>query len=146
MKKYRKAVFIVTYARTKRGIEYLILKRQLHWKGWEFPKGGIQILERKKTAVKRELFEETRLNPKFGKIKKHNYSGKYKYSKVLEDRVNFKGQTFSLYSVEVKKARAKVDNYEHSGSKWVDFKQAQKLLKWPNQKKALGIVNRSLGQ
>ena len=43
--KYRKIVFIVTYAKLKDKIYYLILKRKLHWKGWEFVKGGIDFPE-----------------------------------------------------------------------------------------------------
>jgi len=41
---YRKAVFVVVYRETKTGKDrkYLILKRKLHWKGWEFPKGGLE--------------------------------------------------------------------------------------------------------
>ena len=58
MKKYRKAVFIVTYLKTKKGIKYLILKRKLHWVGWEFPKGGLEKKEKKiqgaKSASKRK--------------------------------------------------------------------------------------------
>ena len=50
---YRKGFFIVTYSRTKEGIKYLILKRKLHWKGWEFPKGGLEKGESFEKAVKR---------------------------------------------------------------------------------------------
>ena len=57
--KYRNAIFIVTYrCINKDKILYLILKRQLHWKGWEFPKGGIDFFETKKRAIKRELKEK----------------------------------------------------------------------------------------
>jgi len=138
--KYRRAVFIVTYSRTKKGVEYLVLKRKLHWKGWEFPKGGIDFLETKRQAVKRELFEETGLRP-LGKIKKFNFSGKYKYPKRIEDRGDFVGQTFSLYAAEVKKLKAKFDKYEHSDFRWVTFEKALKLLKWSNQRKSLKIVD-----
>ena len=37
-RKYRKGIFFVVYAKTKKGIKYLVLKRKLHWSGWEFPK------------------------------------------------------------------------------------------------------------
>lgn len=137
--KYRRAVFIVTYARTKKGIEYLILKRKLHWKGWEFPKGAVNFLEKKKSAVKREIKEETGLTPL--KIKKRNFSGKYKYDKIYSDRPKFQGQSFQLYSAEVKKEKIKLDNLEHSDYKWVSFEEALKKLTWPNQKKSLRIVN-----
>jgi len=137
--KYRKAVFIVTYAKPKNKISYLILKRKLHWKGWEFPKGGIKFFEIKKQTIKREIKEETGLIPI--KIKKFNVSGRYKYDKKYPNRKGFIGQSFSLYAVEVKKGKVKIDGYEHSDYKWVNFKEAMKKLKWPNQKKCLNVVN-----
>jgi len=140
--KFRKAVFIVTYSKIKNDFEFLILKRKLHWKGWEFPKGGVNFFETKKTAVKRELIEETGLSAL--RIKKFDFSGKYNYSKRLSDRPNFKGQTFSLYAVQVKKEKAKLDTVEHSDYKWVSYEKALKMLKWPNQKKSLEIVNNFL--
>jgi len=139
IKKYRPAVFIVTYSKDKNRIEYLILKRKLHWKGWEFPKGGMKKIETKEKAVKREIKEETGLE--ILNIKKFNIHGKYKYDKEYPDRKNIKGQTFSLYSAEVKKAKIKLDKLEHSDYKWLDFKQARKNLTWSNQRKCLKIVN-----
>ncbi|MFH1607647.1 MAG: NUDIX domain-containing protein [archaeon] len=140
-KTYRRAIFIVTYARTKQGIKYLILKRKLHWVGWEFPKGGKRIYETNKRTVKRELKEETGL--KVLKIKKFDFSGKYKYDKAYKGREKFIGQSFSLYAVEVDKRKVKIDN-EHSDYKWEGFREAVKKLKWDNQKKSLRIVNKWL--
>jgi 8-oxo-dGTP pyrophosphatase MutT (NUDIX family) len=137
--KYRSAVFIVTYSKTSKGIEYLILKRKLHWKGWEFPKGAINLFETKKRAVKRELKEETGLVPI--KIKKFNIQGKYSYNKKLVDRPKVIGQTYNLFAVEVKKKKVIVDNYEHSGYQWIKFNEAFKKLKWENQRKCLKVVN-----
>jgi len=140
--KYRKAVFIVTYSIIGNKIEYLILKRKLHWKGWEFPKGGVNIFETKKQAVKRELKEETGLRAL--KIKKFNIKGKYDYDKEYPDRPGFKGQTYTLYSAEVKKGGIKFDKTEHSGYKWASFNEALKNLTWKNQKKCLKEVNSCL--
>ncbi|MFH1311136.1 MAG: NUDIX domain-containing protein [Nanoarchaeota archaeon] len=138
--KYRKALFIVTFARDKKEIKYLILKRKLHWKGWEFPKGAIEKKESIIKTIKRELKEETGL--KELKIKEFNFSGKYNYNRIYQDRPKIKGQTFSLYAVEVKKRKIKVDNIEHNDYKWVDFEKALMMLKWSNQKKSLKIVNK----
>jgi len=140
--KFRKAVFIVTYARTKKGIEYLILKRKLHWKGWEFPKGGLNFFETKKGGVKRELREETGLIPI--KIKKFKVNGKYKYNKKFSDRKGILGQAYSLYSVEVKKKKVKLDRKEHCDFKWLSFEKAKKKLTWANQRKCLAIVEKWL--
>src|SRR3989344_489310 len=109
--KFRKSVFIVVYFRNKKEIQYLILKRKLHWSGWEFPKGGVEFSESEKTAVRREIKEETGL--KIIKIKKFNVEGKFRYNKKLLDRPGFSGQEYSLYSAEVKKAKVKIDKREH---------------------------------
>ena len=139
MKKYRPAVFIIPYSKTEKGTEFLLLKRKLHWRGWEFSKGGIKNKESKEKAAKRELLEETGL--KLKKLKKLKYSGKYLYEKDFTDRPGYKGQTFSLFAAEIKKDRIRLDKKEHSGFRWVDFKKAMKILTWPNQKKSLKIVN-----
>lgn len=63
---------------------------------------------------------------------------------MLPDRPGIKGQTFSLYAVEIKKEKIRLDKLEHSDYKWVSFKKAIKMLKWSNQKKSLEIVNKWL--
>lgn len=145
--KYRKAVFAVVYARTKKGIEYIILKRKKHWRGWEFVKGKIEPLELKRKTAIREVFEETGLKPIKGSIKKFKFSGKYKWETTLSDRPGLVGQTFSLYGIEVKKpqnGKIKIDEEEHSDSQWTDFQGALKKLTWPNQIKSLRMVNKWL--
>lgn len=140
--KFRKAVFIVTYRKQGNKILYLLLKRKLHWKGWEFPKGGVENFEFKKSAVKREAFEETGQKPI--KIKKFSIKGRYKYNKLLPDRPGFIGQKFKLFSAEIKNKNIKFDKKEHSAYKWLDFDKAWKALSWPNQKVCLNVVNKKL--
>ncbi len=137
--KYRRAVFVVVYAKSKKGVEYLILKRKHHWAGWEFPKGGTNPFELKRHAAKREVREETGL--KLLKLKRFDVNGRYKYGKEFPDRPGIIGQTFSLYAAEVRKGKEKRDKLEHSGSKWMKFSEAMKKLTWSNQKKCLKIVN-----
>ncbi len=146
--KYRKAIFCVCYTITsKKEIKYLLLKRKLHWKGWEFPKGKIElyeILNRKNTAL-REVQEETGLVPKKKTLKKYPIKGKYLYTKELKDRPGTIGQSYHLYSVEIPYSqKVKLDKKEHSSFKWCSFKQAIKLLTWKNQKDSLKIVNKNL--
>lgn len=137
--KYRKAVFVLPYAKIGKKVEYLILKRKLHWRGWEFTKGGIEKGEEKEEAARRELKEETGLIAL--RIKKIKFSGRYRYNKRFSTRPGMIGQTFSLFAAEVKKSRVHYDRKEHSGSKWADFSEASKILTWPNQRKSLKLVN-----
>jgi 8-oxo-dGTP pyrophosphatase MutT (NUDIX family) len=143
-KKYRKAVFVVVYRKNKGKPEYLLLKRKLHWKGWEFCKGGADSGESlKKTAI-REVKEESGLRAK--NIKKHNKSGKYRYEKELADRPGIIGQKYVLFSAEVGMEKVKLDkkHKEHSSHKWMSFEKAVNKLKWPNQKACLRLVHKSL--
>lgn len=141
-KKFRHAVFGVAYSIDRKGkIEYILLKRKKHWKGWEFPKGKVERFETKKKAVKREVHEETGL--KVLKIKRFNEKGLYLYHKKLKDRPGVVGQTYHLFAVNIKKGnrKLKLDKIEHNGYKWVGFREAQKKLTWPNQRKCLKIVD-----
>jgi len=143
--KFRKGIFVVIYKiDNNKSIDYLLLKRKLHWKGWEFSKGGIEKGETKMQTVKREVREESGINPVKGKIKKYNLKGKYFYDKnTIKDRC-CEGQTYELFSAQIKKGKIKIDKKEHSDYKWVDFRKAIKMLKWKNQKRALGVVDKSL--
>ena len=139
MKKYRRAIFAVVYYFDKGKIKYLLLKRKLHWKGWEFPKGGIENNETKRDAVKREVLEETGL--KIIRIKKFDFHGKYDYEKPLNDRKGVSGQTYDLFLVEVKKGDVSIDKKEHEDFSWESYEDALKKLKWLDQKTSLKIVN-----
>ena len=46
--------------------------------------------------------------------------------------------------VEIEKVKVKLDGFEHSDYKWMDFEKALKILKFSNQKKSLEIVNKWL--
>jgi len=137
--KYRKGIFLVVYSIYEGKTRYLVLKRKLHWKGWEFPKGGIEKGESIKKTIMRETKEETGKNPIT--IKKFDINGKYNYNKYYPDRAGFKGQTYKLYSVNIDFGKIKIDKREHSGYKWLEFNKAVKKLTWINQKKCLRIVN-----
>ena len=141
-KRYRKAVFIVVYCRSRRsGIaRYILLKRKLHWSGWEFPKGGIERGEKQINAVRREIKEETSLAVR--KIARYNIVGRYIYnSAARKDRPGFIGQSFRLYSAEVCLGKVIIDKKEHLGYKWLEFEEAYRKLKWKNQKKCLSFAN-----
>ena len=139
MNKFRKAVFVVVYSLEGKKPEYLLLKRKLHWKGWEFPKGKIERFELKRKTARRETKEETGLD--ILKLQKHPYKGRYLYPKSFKDRLNLVGQTFQLFSGKVKKGKISLDPKEHSGHKWCSYSEALKKLTHDEKKKSLKIVN-----
>lgn len=141
--RYRKAIFAVAYTISENGVEYILLKRKKHWKGWEFPKGKIERFELKKKTAKRELFEETGL--KAVSVKRfRQINGKYLYDHELKDRPGVVGQTFHLFAIEVEKpldGKIKIDPKEHYKGEWLSFKDAYKKLTWDDQKRCLKIVD-----
>lgn len=140
---YRKGIFLVVYRRVDNKTEYLLLKRKINWRGWEFPKGGIEKGETIKQTILRELKEEAG-GLKLLKMKNHHKKGKWKYRRELKDHPCIKGQTYSLYSVRVGSGRVKFDKKEHSGYKWDNFNKAIEMLTWPNQLSCLRIVNQKI--
>lgn len=142
--KLRKGVFLVIYKIENKKPKYLLLKRKLHWVGWEFPKGGIELFETKKRAVKRECKEETGLD--VFNIKKYNYKGFYVYPRIFRDRIGYFGQSFTLFSGEVKQGNKKItlDKREHSTYKWMGYEDAMKSLMHYEKKKSLEIVDKYL--
>ncbi|MBS3094161.1 NUDIX domain-containing protein [Candidatus Pacearchaeota archaeon] len=139
--KYRPSVFIVTYSFFEGNLIYLMLKRKLHWTGWEFPKGGIERGETFFDAVKRELKEETGIKLGKEKIKKFNVRGKFDYARKYPDRPGFIGQKYTLFSVEIKKQKIKFDKREHAGYEWLNFEKAYKKITHEDQKKCLKVVD-----
>ena len=141
-KNYRKGVFIIVYKIKNKKINYLILKRKLHWNGFEFPKGGIEKGETILDAVKRETHEETGL--KIEKIINHGIKGKYEYDKKIPGRENISGQTYSLYSAKVNNGKVSIDKHEDTKYYWLNYKESLKILSKKNQKDCLKIVNRKI--
>ena len=147
MKTYRKGVFFVVYKKEKGKLLYLMLHRKKHWKGWEFPKAGLKKWEKSKAneekGVRRELKEEAG-GCKLIRLIRFNIRGKYKYNKQIPERKDWLGQTYSLYAAEVGCKKVKIDKEEHDNYKWLRFKEALKILTWPNQKKCLRVVNKKI--
>ena len=138
--KYRKGIFCIAY--TAKPLRYLLLHRKLHWKGWEFPKGGSLAREKPENTVKRELMEETRLRAI--KIKQFPIKGSFIYDKKTQSEWKAKGFKYVLFSAEVKKGKVRISKREHDRYKWCTYRQALRLLSWPERKKCIKLVNRTI--
>ena len=142
-KNYRSGIFLVIYKKERgRRVQYLLLQRKLHWKGWEFTKGGIEKGESELEAIKRELKEECGL--KLISFQEYKKKGRYVYDKKTARGRGKQGQTYKLFSARVKPGKVKIDKLEHSGYRWVGFKRAMELLTWENQRGCLRVVDRKI--
>lgn len=131
----RKAVVGVVYRKGDQ-IEFLILHRILLWKGWEFPKGGIERSDRaEEAALIREIQEETGLSG-IRVREKLPYQIKYDFPKYNE---KYTGTVQSVYLVRAFDGEITLTK-EHDAFKWLPYKEAKKLLTHQQQKKALDIA------
>ena len=129
------------------GERFLLLHRKLNWKGWEFPKGGIEKDEKFEDTIKRELFEETGIK-KFSIIDKVDEF-------VYVDKIRKKESFIKNYLVHVSSNSKVILNNEHAldgkiiiehdDFKWCFAKEAVNLLTHKNQKESMRKAIKLLG-
>ena len=77
--KIRKGIFAVVYKKVDDYYHFAVFERQLHWKGWEMIKGGLEKNETYEGCVRRELKEEAGIRniiklEKLNEIQSWNYT------------------------------------------------------------------------
>lgn len=130
----RKLVAAVVYRKDGR---FLLLKRKLNWKGWEFVKGQVEK-EPMKKAVLREVREETGLR-KAKIICKLPVEVIYHHRSMHGHRTS----TQSGFLVEYPGGRIRLSP-EHSSYRWADRKRAEKLLTYVTHKTFLRLADRHI--
>ncbi len=98
--------------------------------------------EKPENAVTREVEEETGL--KALSVIPFSSKGKFTYDKKTQRERGAKGFIWKLYATEVRKDGVKISKREHDGFKWLSYAKAIRQLRWPNQKKSLKIVHKTL--
>ncbi|NIO37085.1 NUDIX domain-containing protein [Candidatus Bathyarchaeota archaeon] len=119
-------------------MEYLLLKRNPERGGfWQPVTGGLEEGETRDEALEREVLEETGIkNPV--RIIKDVYC--YELSSPLHEKEY-------VYGVEVlPEEEIKIDSREHSEHRWCSLEESLKLLKWKENKEALGKLDEILSR
>lgn len=129
------------------GERFLLLHRCLHWRGWEYVKGGIEDKESHEDALKRELFEETGIK-KFELISKINTVEFFdKVRKVKGKMENYLVRVSSNSVVKLNNEHV-LDGkkvIEHDDFKWCFPEEAVKKLTHSDTKKSLRDAIKVLG-
>ncbi|MDI6720909.1 MAG: NUDIX domain-containing protein [Candidatus Aenigmarchaeota archaeon] len=141
-----KSVGGIVFRKEEKRILYLLLlyERKNDEKGehsyWDFPKGHIEKGESEEETLRREVKEETSISDARiidGFREKINYFFR-KNGKLVRKEVVF-------YLCETMQKRAKVSS-EHKDARWLDYKEAMKILAFENAKEILGKANKFLSK
>lgn len=115
---------------TKNGKPYfLILRRILRWEGWEILKETLEKNETLIDALKRGIFEETKLK-NFEIIKSLGEKEEW----VFEENNYFIADTFLVRADMDQKISLKQKVVEHDKYEWVEKETAIEKLTWPRTK------------
>ena len=105
--------------------DYLIMKKQGTYTGWQFVQGKVDMGEEINATVKREIFEETGIDIIEIEDKlpfKKDYSFTFENNKINKNLTFFIVKTKKTDNIKISK--------EHSEFKWVKGKEVTKLLKF----------------
>jgi len=138
-KKYRRGIRAVIYKKDKKGFLFLVLHRIKRWRGYELLKGGKFSDETYLQALKREIKEES--NCRAESIKKLPIKDKFDYPKKHQSIFKRKGQVSVCYACEIICLKGLKLGEEHDEYKWLDFKNAVKILTYSNSRKVLRYAN-----
>lgn len=129
------------------GEKFLILHRVLNWKGWEYPKGGIEEGESAKDAAARELYEETGIK-KFemiGEVDSFEFFDKAHQRKVFVKSFLVRVPSTVEVTLNNEQVLSGKTVIEHDSFKWVMPKEAAKMLTHQNTKDSLKKAIKMLG-
>jgi len=123
------------FRETKKGIEFLLLKRaedQIYPGIWQMVSGKIKENERAFDTAIRELREETGLNPlKIWSAPKVN-----SFYSSISDTINL----IPVFAIQVERNSSVTISNEHTEFKWESPDEIQKLLAWDGQRKAVSLI------
>ena len=128
--------------------EYVLLRRNKNWKGWEMPKGHleekdydhtVQIELKEEAGIeKEEILEKEPLQEKEGSHKSISWTYQKNGEKIRSEFLAFKVRLSSDTELDIS------DNphSEHTDARFVKYKEALELLTHEEQKEILKLTHR----
>ncbi len=141
MKKIISCGFIV-FRKNSQNIEFLVVHSK-NYNFWGFPRGMNEKGERIIDTALRELYEETGLEKEDIEIF-DDFLGSEEYKYYWDGEEIYK--TVYLFLAKLKKdKKIVIDNKEQDAYKWVNYKEAMKILKYDTDKNLLKKAINFLG-
>lgn len=137
--KTRKVAIGVVFRKSADGIKFLVLRRKQGWKGWEFPKGGLDKGETARRAVLREVREETGLK-RLRLVRQIPGKIIYNYPKGYAKRHGYTGTEQKAFLIESLGGIVRLEKHSFNKFGWLGAKDAIKRLKWDNQRKLIRLI------
>jgi 8-oxo-dGTP pyrophosphatase MutT (NUDIX family) len=136
MKKTRKGVAAIIFFDDDGKRKYLLFRRKMHWKGWEWMKGGTKKCESELASLKREIKEETGKQMGEYNIKRTNKYHSFDYEMpFVYDKHVWNSSKNKVFLIEFFDKTVKIGKIEHSGYEWLNKKDALKKITWPDQQR-----------
>ena len=139
----RKGFCAVVFRKQGSRTEFLLLHRILHWKGWEFPKGGSKKGESQLQTLRRELREESGI-AELLLVKK--IPTMQLFDDFIRRKKHFNQAFIAQVPASAKISISKNKCREHSSFRWVSKTQALKLLTFKDQKRVFTKARERISQ
>jgi len=129
------------------GEKFLLLHRVLNWKGWEYPKGGIDEGENAEKTLGRELYEETGLKEfeLVGKVDEYNFLDKVHNREVFMQSFLVRVSSNNKVNFDNQPVEGGKKLVEHDDFKWCFPFEAVKLLTHANSRRSMKRAIKMLG-
>ncbi|MEK6299521.1 MAG: dihydroneopterin triphosphate diphosphatase [Acidobacteriota bacterium] len=146
--KQPRSVQVVIFAETKRGREFLLLRRlESHGGFWQPVTGSLEGAETHVDAAVREVREETGINADFEHVIDLQLVNTFEIAPQWRAKYA-PGVTHNeevCFALRIKKQEVRIDPKEHDSWAWVDSSGALEMLYWESSKRALAGLVKMLG-
>ncbi len=137
----KKLIDLYAYQKRERSVSFLLLRRskdKIYSHQWRMIGGKVKKNELRWQTALRELKEETGLNPQlFWSVPTLNHFYEYQTDQI---------HLIPAFAAEIISESQVTLNSEHSDFKWVNSKETDQYIIWPEQKRIIACISNIVTQ